>query len=70
MKKKIKPIRYIQPDGDKVKHRISESIPIEEEVKILRETLAKVLEKVNINDSKEFHDYNKLVTSIKTKIKS
>lgn len=69
MSKIIKPVRHIQPNSDKIKSQISDSIHIEDEVKILRETLAKVLEKVNISDSKEFQDYNNLISSIKTKIK-
>lgn len=65
----MKPVRYIQPNGEKVRDKVIEAISLDEEVKILRETLAKVLEKVNISDDKEFQNYNNLIKGIKTKVK-
>jgi hypothetical protein len=68
--KKLNPVRYIQQDKDKIKDKITETISLDEEVKILRETLAKVLEHVEVNNIEEFQEYNNLITGIKSEIKS
>ena len=68
--KKMKPQRYIQPDREKVKDKITENITMEEEIKILRETLSKVLEIIDIDNIEEFQEYDGLIKKIKKNIKS
>lgn len=68
-RKVLTPKRWVQPIKEVVKDKIAESVDPTLEIKILRETLAKVLEKVTIDSPEEFNEYNDLICQIKSETK-